>query len=194
MISRITFYLTIPPPKKNLRHISIDQVVNGCHSITPLVPSLGFQDPRWCVMQVFRGVYQHILWLHGQEKKGRYWTILVTQVQTPPLVSLLWKTLLCGFLKKKKKKSVDKQLAIFPQNLMRLYLDKATLVWNGNAVSGQAALGEFFESLPSSEFSIQTLDCQPVHGEILSLNFYWDFFSYNVNMRCYTFKKHGNMF
>lgn len=47
---------------------------------------------------------------------------------------------------------------------MRLYLDKATLVWNGNAVSGQAALGEFFESLPSSEFSIQTLDCQPVHG------------------------------
>nr|ACO13337.1 NTF2-related export protein 2 [Esox lucius] len=49
------------------------------------------------------------------------------------------------------------------RTLTRLYLDKATLVWNGNAVSGQAALGEFFESLPSSEFSVQTLDCQPVH-------------------------------
>lgn len=50
------------------------------------------------------------------------------------------------------------------QNLTRLYLDKATLVWNGNAVSGQDALGEFFESLPSSEFQVHTLDCQPVHG------------------------------
>lgn len=51
------------------------------------------------------------------------------------------------------------------QNLTRLYLDKATLVWNGNAVSGHDALGEFFESLPSSEFQVQTLDCQPVHGK-----------------------------
>lgn len=51
------------------------------------------------------------------------------------------------------------------QNLTRLYLDKATLVWNGNAVSGQDALGEFFETLPSSEFQVQTLDCQPVHGK-----------------------------
>uniref|UniRef100_A0A3P8WWZ0 Nuclear transport factor 2-like export factor 2 n=1 Tax=Cynoglossus semilaevis TaxID=244447 RepID=A0A3P8WWZ0_CYNSE len=51
------------------------------------------------------------------------------------------------------------------RNLTRLYLDKATLVWNGNTVSGQDALGEFFESLPSSEFQVHTLDCQPVHGE-----------------------------
>ncbi len=50
------------------------------------------------------------------------------------------------------------------QNLTRLYLDKATLVWNGNAVTGHDALGEFFESLPSSEFQVQSLDCQPVHG------------------------------
>lgn len=49
------------------------------------------------------------------------------------------------------------------RNLIRLYLDKATLVWNGNAVSGQDALGQFFESLPSSEFQVHTLDCQPVH-------------------------------
>lgn len=57
----------------------------------------------------------------------------------------------------------ESHLPVF-QNLTRLYLDKATLVWNGNAVSGQEALGEFFESLPSSEFQVQTVDCQPVHG------------------------------
>ncbi|XP_022607506.1 NTF2-related export protein 2 [Seriola dumerili] len=51
------------------------------------------------------------------------------------------------------------------RNLTRLYLDKATLVWNGNAVSGQDSLGEFFESLPSSEFQVHTLDCQPVHEQ-----------------------------
>uniref|UniRef100_A0A8C6TSN5 NTF2-related export protein n=1 Tax=Neogobius melanostomus TaxID=47308 RepID=A0A8C6TSN5_9GOBI len=51
------------------------------------------------------------------------------------------------------------------RNLTRLYLDKATLVWNGNAVSGQEALSEFFESLPSSEFQVLTADCQPVHEQ-----------------------------
>ncbi|XP_048883519.1 NTF2-related export protein 2 [Brienomyrus brachyistius] len=51
------------------------------------------------------------------------------------------------------------------RHLTRLYLDKATLVWNGNAVSGHDALGEFFESLPSSEFQVHTLDCQPVHDQ-----------------------------
>lgn len=50
------------------------------------------------------------------------------------------------------------------QHLTRLYLDKATLVWNGNAVTGQDALSDFFDTLPSSEFQVQTLDCQPVHG------------------------------
>uniref|UniRef100_A0A8C5JBC0 NTF2-related export protein n=1 Tax=Junco hyemalis TaxID=40217 RepID=A0A8C5JBC0_JUNHY len=47
--------------------------------------------------------------------------------------------------------------------LTRLYLDKATLVWNGNAVSGQEELNKFFEMLPSSEFQVNVLDCQPVH-------------------------------
>ncbi|XP_069468724.1 NTF2-related export protein 2 [Ambystoma mexicanum] len=49
--------------------------------------------------------------------------------------------------------------------LSKLYLDKATLVWNGNAVSGQEALMEFFDMLPSSEFQINVLDCQPVHEQ-----------------------------
>ncbi|XP_054647259.1 NTF2-related export protein 2 isoform X2 [Dunckerocampus dactyliophorus] len=55
------------------------------------------------------------------------------------------------------------------RNLTRLYLDKATLVWNGNTVSGLDALGEFFEALPSSEFQVHTLDCQPVHGFLASI-------------------------
>ncbi|KAJ6657415.1 hypothetical protein lerEdw1_002474 [Lerista edwardsae] len=49
--------------------------------------------------------------------------------------------------------------------LSRLYLDKATLVWNGNAVSGQEGLVEFFEMLPSSEFQVSNFDCQPVHEQ-----------------------------
>ncbi|XP_063169504.1 NTF2-related export protein 2 [Candoia aspera] len=49
--------------------------------------------------------------------------------------------------------------------LTRLYTDDATLVWNGNAISGQDALGKFFEMLPSSEFQVNTFDCQPVHEQ-----------------------------
>ncbi|XP_051486318.1 NTF2-related export protein 2 isoform X2 [Apus apus] len=49
--------------------------------------------------------------------------------------------------------------------LTRLYLDKATLVWNGNAVSGQEELNKFFEMLPSTEFQVHVLDCQPVHEQ-----------------------------
>lgn len=52
------------------------------------------------------------------------------------------------------------------QILTRLYTDDATLVWNGNAVSGQEALAKFFEMLPSSDFQVNTFDCQPVHGKI----------------------------
>ncbi|XP_048370976.1 NTF2-related export protein 2 [Sphaerodactylus townsendi] len=49
--------------------------------------------------------------------------------------------------------------------LTRMYLDKATLVWNGNAVSGQEGLADFFETLPSSEFHVSVFDCQPVHEQ-----------------------------
>ncbi|XP_043830126.1 NTF2-related export protein 2 isoform X2 [Dromiciops gliroides] len=49
--------------------------------------------------------------------------------------------------------------------LTRLYLDTATLIWNGNAISGLKALSDFFESLPSSEFQINVVDCQPVHEQ-----------------------------
>ncbi|XP_023409681.1 NTF2-related export protein 2 isoform X4 [Loxodonta africana] len=49
--------------------------------------------------------------------------------------------------------------------LTRLYLDKATLIWNGNVVTGLDALANFFEMLPSSEFQVNMLDCQPVHEQ-----------------------------
>ncbi|XP_012307136.1 NTF2-related export protein 2 isoform X1 [Aotus nancymaae] len=51
------------------------------------------------------------------------------------------------------------------QALTRLYLDKATLIWNGNIVSGLDALNNFFDMLPSSEFQVNMLDCQPVHEQ-----------------------------
>lgn len=49
--------------------------------------------------------------------------------------------------------------------IIRLYLDKATVIWNGNVVNGLEALANFFETLPSSEFQINMLDCQPVHEQ-----------------------------
>ncbi|XP_023971991.1 NTF2-related export protein 2-like [Physeter macrocephalus] len=52
------------------------------------------------------------------------------------------------------------------QALTRLYLDKATLIWNGNFVTGLEALTNFFDMLPSSEFQVNMLDCQPVHEQV----------------------------
>ncbi|XP_001376018.3 NTF2-related export protein 2 isoform X1 [Monodelphis domestica] len=51
------------------------------------------------------------------------------------------------------------------QMMTRLYLDNATLIWNGNVVNGQEALGKFFDALPASEFQINVIDCQPVHEQ-----------------------------
>ncbi|KAM6151321.1 NTF2-related export protein 2 [Rhynchocyon petersi] len=48
------------------------------------------------------------------------------------------------------------------QVLTRLYLEEASLIWNGNVVTGLEALANFYEMLPSSEFQINMLDCQPV--------------------------------
>uniref|UniRef100_A0A8D2HNQ8 NTF2 domain-containing protein n=1 Tax=Urocitellus parryii TaxID=9999 RepID=A0A8D2HNQ8_UROPR len=49
--------------------------------------------------------------------------------------------------------------------LTRLYLDKATLIWDGNVVTGIDALNNFFEMLPSSEFQVNMLDCHQVHEQ-----------------------------
>lgn len=34
-------------------------------------------------------------------------------------------------------------------------------------MSGQEELNKFFEMLPSSEFQVNVLDCQPVHGKVV---------------------------
>ncbi|XP_043913218.1 NTF2-related export protein 2 [Protopterus annectens] len=60
--------------------------------------------------------------------------------------------------------TMDKRRTVLP----KLYMDTASLIWNGNAVSGQKALAEFLESLPASEFTVTMLDCQPVHEEVYS--------------------------
>lgn len=57
--------------------------------------------------------------------------------------------------------TMDKRRRALP----RLYLDKATLIWNGNVVTGLEALANFFDVLPSSEFQVNMLDCQPVHEQ-----------------------------
>ncbi|XP_075813005.1 NTF2-related export protein 2 [Microtus pennsylvanicus] len=49
--------------------------------------------------------------------------------------------------------------------IVRMYLDTATLIWNGNVVTGHEALSNFFETLPSSEFLVNVLDCQPVNEQ-----------------------------
>nr|XP_012804934.1 NTF2-related export protein 1-like [Jaculus jaculus] len=59
--------------------------------------------------------------------------------------------------------TMDKQW----QLLSHLYMGTATLKWNGNTVSGQESFGEFFEMLPSSEFQIYMVDCQPVHDSAM---------------------------
>ncbi|XP_076970649.1 NTF2-related export protein 1-like [Tamandua tetradactyla] len=48
------------------------------------------------------------------------------------------------------------------EQLPLMYEEEATLVWDGNPILGQKALGEFFGSLPPSSFHVSAVDCQPV--------------------------------
>ncbi|CAK6445813.1 unnamed protein product [Pipistrellus nathusii] len=57
--------------------------------------------------------------------------------------------------------TVDKRRRLPP----RLYLGSAILVRNGNALSGLESWSAVFEMLPSSEFQISVVDCQPVRRE-----------------------------
>lgn len=38
----------------------------------------------------------------------------------------------------------------------------ATLIWNGNSVSGQEAIIKFYETLPPTETTLMTVDAQPI--------------------------------
>ncbi|KAL2716356.1 NTF2-related export protein isoform X1 [Vespula squamosa] len=48
--------------------------------------------------------------------------------------------------------------------ISRLYLDTATLIWNGNGVESKDNIQKFWTDLPPSEHSIITLDAQPITG------------------------------
>lgn len=46
-----------------------------------------------------------------------------------------------------------------------MYMDTASLMWNGNGVAGKDSIQKFWTDLPSSEHSITTLDAQPITGK-----------------------------
>ncbi|KAI4503519.1 hypothetical protein M0802_000922 [Mischocyttarus mexicanus] len=48
--------------------------------------------------------------------------------------------------------------------MSRLYMDTASLSWNGNGVDKKDNIQKFFTDLPPSEHSIVTLDAQPIIG------------------------------
>ncbi|KAK3100093.1 hypothetical protein FSP39_014616 [Pinctada imbricata] len=52
------------------------------------------------------------------------------------------------------------------KQLKKLYMDTASIVWNGNAVSGMDAVLKFFESIPTSEHKMESLDCQPITDSV----------------------------
>jgi len=43
-----------------------------------------------------------------------------------------------------------------------LYHEAANLVWNGNRITGKANVVAFYEKLPQSETTLQSVDAQPV--------------------------------
>ncbi|XP_013421061.1 NTF2-related export protein 2 [Lingula anatina] len=56
----------------------------------------------------------------------------------------------------------DKRRTLLP----KLYLPSATMVWQGNPVSGMDAIAKFQESLPTSEVSLESVDCQPLPDSV----------------------------
>ncbi|PIK48755.1 putative NTF2-related export protein 2 [Apostichopus japonicus] len=54
--------------------------------------------------------------------------------------------------------SFDKRRTV----LDKLYMETATMVWNGNLVEGSKEIVKFLETLPVSEHTIDLLDCHPI--------------------------------
>ncbi|XP_012531169.1 NTF2-related export protein [Monomorium pharaonis] len=48
--------------------------------------------------------------------------------------------------------------------ISRMYMDTATLVWNGNGVTGKDDIQKFWTDLLPSEHTINILDAQPITG------------------------------
>ena len=45
----------------------------------------------------------------------------------------------------------------------KMYIEDATLAWNGNSVDGISNIKEYWLKLPKSSTYVQSLDAQPVH-------------------------------
>ncbi|XP_014663115.1 PREDICTED: NTF2-related export protein 2-like [Priapulus caudatus] len=52
--------------------------------------------------------------------------------------------------------------------LHKLYMDNATLIWNGNHVSGSNDIMKYFEQFPTTETTLESLDCQPILDEAVN--------------------------
>ncbi|KAK7479224.1 hypothetical protein BaRGS_00029568 [Batillaria attramentaria] len=46
--------------------------------------------------------------------------------------------------------------------IKNLYLDSATMIWNGHAVSGKDEIVKFLEDLPTAEHTLTSLDSHPL--------------------------------
>lgn len=51
--------------------------------------------------------------------------------------------------------------------MSRLYLDTGLLAWNGNGVTGNENILKFMIDLPPTDHIINTLDAQPILGELV---------------------------
>lgn len=52
------------------------------------------------------------------------------------------------------------------QLLSKLYMDTATLSWNGNQVDGRDGILKFYENLPTSSHCVDCIDAQPVNSKL----------------------------
>ncbi|EEC12365.1 putative p15-2B protein [Ixodes scapularis] len=51
--------------------------------------------------------------------------------------------------------------------LSNLFLDTANVLWNGNAYSGKADIGKFYEGLPTCETDLAACDSQPIRDDFV---------------------------
>ncbi|KAH9509955.1 NTF2- export protein 2 [Bulinus truncatus] len=54
------------------------------------------------------------------------------------------------------------------QAIIKMYQEKATLLWNGHQVAGADEIMKFFDTLPQSDFTIEGMDTQPILTDSVS--------------------------
>lgn len=56
------------------------------------------------------------------------------------------------------------------QAIGKIYQDEATLVWNGNPYKGNAEIVKFFNTLPTSDHTVEAMDTQPLIASLVGLD------------------------